>query len=102
VNRARFVLRRLVLIALSRFRRALGIAAQSLQRDEIGELRYETRALGSASVESVAHVGAELREINERLSRLEGQVARLAEQREAVSGSLDERGEPAPQSLSAE
>jgi hypothetical protein len=84
VTKARFYLRRFVLMALSRIRRLLGVAAQSLQRDELGELRYETRALGSASAESVAHVGAELREINERLSRLERDVARLA-------------GAPAPQ-----
>jgi HAMP domain-containing protein len=100
-RRIRFLIRQFVLIFVVRVRRALGVAAQVLQQDELGELRKETRALGSASVESVSHVGAELREINDRLTSLEGDVEamrRLLEERTSESGSgqaqaQGERGE---------
>jgi DNA repair exonuclease SbcCD ATPase subunit len=111
LRRIRFLVRRFVLIFASRMRRAFGVAAQNLQRDELGELRKETRALGSASVESVSHMGAELREINERLSKLESDI-------EALRGMLGERtagateaegeltrehpGEASPESLTAD
>ena len=98
-ERADFVVRRFLRRVLSRVRRAFGIAAQMLQRDELGELRHETRALGSASAESVSHVGAELREINERLSRLERDVARLVE---ATGPEGESPGESSPQSLTTD
>jgi hypothetical protein len=104
-RRVRFHLRRLVFLALNRLRRRLGVFAQVLQRDELGELRYETRALGSASAESVSHVGAELREINDRLSKLERELAslgRLLERRAADDTAQEERGEASAQSLSAD
>ena len=83
----------------------MGVFAQVLQRDELGELRHETRALGSASAESVSHVGAELREINERLSKLERDLAslgRLIEEQAAKAEAQEDRGEASPQSLSAD
>jgi ABC-type transporter Mla subunit MlaD len=62
---------------LFRIRATLALLAQSLQRDELRELRTESQALGSAASESISHVGAELREINERLSALERDIDRL-------------------------
>jgi hypothetical protein len=69
-----------------RIRTTLGLLAQTLQRDELNELRIDARALGSAASESISHVGAELREINERLAALERdveQIGRLLEQQGA-------------------
>lgn len=104
-RRIRFHLRRLLFLALNRTRRRLGVFVQVLQHDELGELRHETRALGSASAESVSHMGAELREINERLSKLERDLASLAALIERQGGGGDsqaERGEASARSLSAD
>lgn len=59
-------------------KRMLGLAAQRVQHDQLRELTDETRVLGSASAESINHVGAELREINERLANLECEIDRIA------------------------
>ena len=70
-------------------RKGLGLAYSALQRDSLSTLRVETEQLGSAAVESSAYVGAELRAIDERLTRLEGELLatrRLLEQRQPVSG----------------
>jgi hypothetical protein len=102
-RRVRFHLRRLLFLGLNRLRRRLGVFAQVLQRDELGELRYETRALGSASAESVSHVGAELREINERLSKLERELASLGRLIEKQAAEArEDRGEASARSLSAD
>jgi hypothetical protein len=45
----------------------LGLPVQWVQRDQLRALIHEIRILGSASTESINQVGAELREINERL-----------------------------------
>ena len=55
----------------------LGLAAQRVQHDQLRELTDEARVLGSASAESINHVGAELREINERLAKLEQEFQRI-------------------------
>jgi hypothetical protein len=81
---------------LFRVKRALGLVAQSVQQDQLHELAHETRVLGSASAESINHVGAELREINERLTKLEGDVERIARLLEEGAGNG-----PAPESKAA-
>ena len=58
-------------------KRMLGLAAQRVQHDQLRELTDEARVLGSASAESINHVGAELREINERLAKLEQEIQRI-------------------------
>jgi hypothetical protein len=84
----------------------LGMAAQAAQRDQLRELTDETRVLGSASAESINHVGAELREINERLSKLEREIERIANRLEGnvvADPMLEERSEAAPaRSLSSD
>jgi hypothetical protein len=83
------VIRGLIWEVLRRLRHAVGVLLQSAQRDEIQALREETHMLGSASVESVAHVGAELREINERVQKLERDIERLLP-------LVDDQGSEAP------
>ncbi len=70
-------------------RRVLGLLYSILLRDSITRLRVETEQLGSAAVESTAYVGAELRRVEERLERLEDELAavrELLEQRHSVGG----------------
>jgi hypothetical protein len=78
--------------ARSWLRRGFGLAYSAVQRDSLNTLRVETEQLGSAAVESSAYVGAELRAIGERLTRLENELAavrRLLEERSAVGGPSD-------------
>jgi len=63
---------------LFRLKQILGLVAQAAQRDQLRELTDEARVLGSASAESIDHVGAELREINARLAKLESEIERIA------------------------
>lgn len=60
-------------------RRVLGLGYSLLLRDSITRLRVETEQLGSAAVESTAYVGAELRRVEERLERLEDELAAVRE-----------------------
>jgi hypothetical protein len=88
---------------LFRFKQLLGIAAQTVQRDQLRELTDEARTLGSASAESINHVGAELREINARLAKLEREIERIGNRLEtdgAIDPMLEKRGEEPAQSLS--
>jgi hypothetical protein len=78
--------------ARSRVRRALGLAYSAVQRDSLNTLRVETEQLGSAAVESTAYVGAELRAMDDRLSRLEDELValrRLLEERAAAGRHSD-------------
>jgi hypothetical protein len=71
----------------SRIRRTLGAFLQFWQRDQLEELSEQTHRLGSASVESVTYVGKELRAMDERLSRIEGELEalrRLLEKRDSA------------------
>jgi hypothetical protein len=68
-------------------RRVLGVAYSVLMRDSLTSLRVETEQLSSASVESNAYVGAELRSLEERLARVEEELAAvrdLLEQRQRI------------------
>src|SRR5436190_2064138 len=81
----------------------LGIVAQGVQRDQLRELTDETRTLGSASAESIDHVGAELREINERLAKLEREIERIGSRLEGNgAGDLEQRTEAPARSLSTD
>jgi hypothetical protein len=90
---------------LFRVKRLVSLTAQVAQRDEIRELTNEARVLGSASAESIDHVGAELREINGRLSKLEADVeriGRLLEERARNDLGPERHGETAAGSLTSE
>jgi hypothetical protein len=63
-------------------RRALGRIFQVFFHDELGDLGRQAERLGSASVESSAYLGLELQALNQRLSRIEAEVASL---RDAVA-----------------
>ncbi len=63
------------MFVLRPFRRVLGRMLQVVERDELRALRHETARLSSASVESVTYLGSELRSVDERLSRVEEDLA---------------------------
>ena len=98
-------LQRAIAHALFRVKRTLGLLAQSVQQDELRELKDEARVLGSASAESITHVGAELREINARLAKLERDIERvgqLLDERGAGDSGLEKHSDAPAQSLSTE
>ena len=83
---------------LFRLKQALGLLAQTVQRDQLRELTDEARVLGSASAESINHVGAELREINERLAKLEREIELIGNRLEGIGAAdrIVEKHEDAP------
>jgi hypothetical protein len=96
--RALAFLKRAIVHLLFRLKHMLGLLAQSVQRDELRELTNEARVLGSASAESINHVGAELQEISARLAKLEHDVERigdLLEERGAGETPLEQQSEAA-------
>jgi fructose-1,6-bisphosphatase/inositol monophosphatase family enzyme len=58
-------------------RALIGNLIQFAQRSQLEELGDQTRRLGSASVESATYVSGELRALDERLSRIEDELATL-------------------------
>ena len=86
-------------------KRMLGLAVQRVQHDQIRELTDETRVLGSASAESINHVGAELREINDRLAKLEGEIQRIGNRLEGNGAGdriVDKSSKASTQSVSTD
>jgi hypothetical protein len=93
---AKSTLKRLLVLVLRPFRKLAGRLLQLVERDEMHELRDETARLSSASVEAVTYLGGEVRRLDERLARLEEELAAIrgllerespAGAREADSGS---------------
>jgi hypothetical protein len=77
VRRAVLAAKRLLSILVSRARRAFGGILQITLHDQLGDLSRQTQRLGSASVESLSYLGSELRALDERLSRIEEELAAL-------------------------
>lgn len=86
------MLKRVAVTVLRPFRRLLGRALQVVEQDELRSLRHETARLSSASVESVTYLGGELRRVDERLARVEEDLAELRRLLEA--GDLAAESEP--------
>jgi hypothetical protein len=85
---------RMLSTILSRLRRLVGTLIQFAQRDQLYELKEQTRRLGSASVEASVYTHGELKAIEERLARIERELAllrRMTEEREAASAEAAER-----------
>jgi hypothetical protein len=104
-ERALVFVKRAVAYLFFRVKHMLGIVAQSVQRDELRELTNEARVLGSASAESINHVGAELREINDRLAKLEHDIERIGRLLEADGADdsiVEKRREAQAQSLTTD
>ena len=63
--------------------------------DQLADIRNQTERLGSASVESITYVGGELNRLDERLTRIEEQLAALREIVDRGSSSPAEPSEHA-------
>jgi hypothetical protein len=77
VRRAVLAARRLLSILVSRMRRAFGGLTALVLHDQLGDLSRQTQRLGAASVESVTYLGGELKALDERLSRIEDELAAI-------------------------
>jgi hypothetical protein len=78
-----FVLQRAVVAVLSWIRRVLGSVYQLIFADRLRHIDEQTERLGSASVESVTHLGSEVRALDARLAAIERELAALRELIEA-------------------
>src|SRR5262249_47469187 len=94
VRRFSLSVKRLVSYFISRMRRVVGILLQLTVHAQLGERDMHTRRLAPASVEPTAYLGSELRALDERLSKIESEIAALRELLERESGMPADR-EPA-------
>lgn len=84
--------RRLLATLVSRLRSAFGGLLAIVLHGQLRDLNRQTQRLGAASVESMTYVGGELQALDERLSRIEEELAAL---RAALEESGGARQEPA-------
>jgi hypothetical protein len=84
-RRGALTVRRLLATLVSRLRRAFGGLLTLLLHGQLRDLNRQTQRLGAASVESMTYVGGELQALDERLSRIEAELA-------ALRAALEESG----------
>jgi hypothetical protein len=84
VRHAALTVRRQLATLVSRLRRAFGGLLTLLLHGQLRDINRQTQRLGAASVESMTYVGGELQALDERLSRIEEELAAL---RAALEGS---------------
>jgi hypothetical protein len=77
VKRALSSVKRLLARLFHGIRRVAGTFVQFAQRDQLYELKEQTRRLGSASVEASVYTHGELKAIEERLAAIERELAAL-------------------------
>ncbi len=92
-NRVALALRRAVVAILGAVRRVLASIFQIVFRDRLRDIDEKTDRLGSASVESVTYLGSEVRALDQRLDRIERELAALRELLERHDGGRDEAAE---------
>jgi hypothetical protein len=89
-KRAGLAIKRLASILVSRARRVFGSLVELVLHDQLGDISRQTQRLGSASVESSNYVGGELRALDERLAKIEEELAALRGQLAQGQSSSDE------------
>jgi hypothetical protein len=93
-NRVTLALRRAVVTILGAVRRALASVYQVAFRDRLRAIDEKTDRLGSASVESVTYLGSEVRALDQRLAKIEKDLAALRELLERREGSSESTEDP--------
>jgi hypothetical protein len=96
-----FVLQRALVTLLSWVRRVFGSIYQVVFRDRLRHIDEQTERLGSASVESVTHLGSEVRALDARLAAIERELIalrELIERRERSAAEEDEQVAAGPHS----
>jgi hypothetical protein len=86
--------RRLLATLVSRLRRAFGGLFTLILHGQLRDLNRQTQRLGAASVESITYVGGELQALEERLSRIEEELAAIRAALEESGGIPGEPAEP--------
>jgi hypothetical protein len=76
-RRAVLAVRRTLATIVSRLRRAFGGLLALVMHGQLRDINRQTQRLGAASVESMTYVGGELQALDERLSRIEEELAAL-------------------------
>ena len=95
-KRAPLTLRVAVVAVLRWLRRILGSVYQVVFRDQLSSISRQTERLGSASVESVTYLGAEVRALDQRLAAIERELAALRALLERREGEPAEDAEEVP------
>lgn len=93
-NRVALALRRAVVAILGAVRRVLASIFQIVFRDRLRDIDEKTDRLGSASVESVTYLGSEVRALDQRLAKIEGELSALRELLESREGSPESAEDP--------
>jgi len=93
-NRLSLALRRAVVAILGAVRRVLASIFQIVFKDRLRDIDEKTDRLGSASVESVTYLGSEVRGLDQRLARIEGELAALRGLLESREGSPESAENP--------
>jgi predicted nuclease with TOPRIM domain len=83
-------IKRGVAIVMTLLRRGFGALMHLVVHDQLADIRNQTERLGSASVESITYVGGELNRLDERLTRIEEELAALRE-------AIDRGSSPSPE-----
>jgi hypothetical protein len=78
-NRPTLALRRGIVAILGGIRRVLAGVFQVVFKDRLSDISEKTDRLGSASVESVTYLGGEVRSLDQRLAKIESELAALRE-----------------------
>jgi hypothetical protein len=76
-KRPSLTLQRALVALLTWVRRVLGSVYQVVFRDRLAHIDRQTERLGSASVESVTHLGSEVRALDARLAAIERELVAL-------------------------
>jgi hypothetical protein len=95
-SRVTLALRRGLVAILGAVRRVLTSIFQIVFKDRLRDIDEKTDRLGSASVESVTYLGSEVRALDQRLARIEGELAalrQLLESRKRSPGSAEDAEE---------
>jgi hypothetical protein len=94
-DRISVTLKRTAAIVVALFRRAFGVLMHLVVHDQLADIRNQTERLGSASVESITYVGGELNRLDERLTRIETELAELRAALDRGSSPAAEQSESA-------
>jgi hypothetical protein len=85
-NGPSLALRRGVAAILGVVRRVLASIFQVVFNDRLRDISQKTDRLGAASVESVTYLGGEVRALDQRLAKIEAELAALRELLESREG----------------
>jgi hypothetical protein len=93
-KRVTLALRRGFAAILGALRRVLASIFQIVFNDRLRDISQKTDRLGSASVESVTYLGSEVRALDQRLAKIERELAALRELLEGREHSAEAAQDP--------